>query len=111
MQTTSRRQMLERVQVELTAARILTFAAEAMRHGAWLAEDLDEDMVRLVDIPDGWHARTVTLAEVVVLVTQHHDAGTELTMEELEALLWRGIDTDGVHTQHRYRERRSTQRQ
>ncbi len=104
MQTTSRRQMLERVQVELTAARILALAAEAMRHGAWLAEDLDEEMVRLVDIPDGWHAHTVTLAEVVVLVAQHHDSGTELTTEELKALLWRGIYTGGVHAQHRHRE-------
>ncbi len=104
MQTTSRRQILERVQVELTAARILAFAAEAMRHGAWLAEDLDEEMVRLVDIPDRWHTRMVTLAEVVVLVAQHHDSGTELTTEELEALLWRGIYTGGVHAQHRHRE-------
>ncbi len=110
MQTTSRRQTLERVQVELTAARILTFAAEAMRHGAWLVEDLDEDMVRLVGIPDGWHARKISLAEVVVLVAQHHDAGTELTTEELEGLLWRGIYTGGIQAQHGHRERRSMQR-
>lgn len=95
MKEMSRRQALERVQVELTAARILTLAAEAKRHGAWLVEDLDKGMVRLVGVPNGWHVRKVTLAEVVVLVSKHRDSGTEVTDEELEALLWRGIYTDG----------------
>jgi hypothetical protein len=93
MEKASRRQMLERVQAELTAARILTFAAEARRHGAWLVEDLDEGIVRLVGIPEGWRVRKVTLAEVVVLVAKQHESGAEPTMEELDALLWRGIYT------------------
>lgn len=98
MKATNRRQVLEQVQVELTAARILTFAAAARRHGAWLAEDLEQGMVRLVGIPKGWHVRKVTLAEVVVLVAKHHDSGTEVTTEELEALLWRGIYTTSSQT-------------
>jgi hypothetical protein len=93
MQKMSRRQVLEQMQVELTAARIITFAAEARRHGARLVEDVDQGIVRLVDIPKGWHVRKVTLAEVVVLVAKHHDSSAELTTEELEALLWRGIYT------------------
>lgn len=93
MNKTSRRQVLEQVQVELTAARILTCAAEARRHGAWLEEDLDEGVVRLVSIPEGWRVRKVTLAEVVVLVARQHESGAEPTVEELEALLWRGIYT------------------
>ncbi|HEX8037291.1 MAG TPA: hypothetical protein VF510_25775 [Ktedonobacterales bacterium] len=93
MQKMSRRQVLEQMQIELTAARILTFAAEARRHGARLVEDVDQGIVRLVDIPNGWHVRKVTLAEVVVLLTRQRDSGAPLTTEELETLLWRGIYT------------------
>ncbi|MGZ3667360.1 MAG: hypothetical protein ACXVCO_04975 [Ktedonobacterales bacterium] len=98
MQKMSRRQVLEQIQLELTAARILTFADEARRHGARLVEDLDQGIVRLVGIPEGWYVRKVTLAEVVVLVAKHHDSGAELTTEDLEALLLRGIYTNQSRT-------------